>query len=244
MRVVLKNDTQPADGGSMGNSTQAVSYLRVSGLGQVSGDGFTRQREAIAQRAEAEGFELVAEFVDEGVSGTKGLCERPGLSALLDRVLSNGVRIVLVEKADRLARDLIEGELILREFRKAGVRVVESESGTDLTDGDDNPTATLIRQVLGAVSEFEKSAIVSKLRGARARKRRETGRCEGPRPYGELEGEADILRQVRRLRRRNPKTGESRSAAAIAVELDRLRLPTRSGRPWSRHSVREILKRV
>lgn len=227
---------------------KAVSYLRVSSRAQVDGDGFTRQRAAIEKRARSLGVDVASEFTDEGVSGTKQLADRPGLSALLGRVLGNGVRLVLVEKADRLARDLIEGELILREFRKAGVRGVEAESGTDLTAGDEcNATATLIRQVLGAVAEFEKTAMVAKLRAARTRKRSETGSCEGVPAYGSdprRPEEARIVSEVRRLRRANPKTGKHRSAAAIADELTRLGLPTRLGRPWSRHSVREILKRL
>jgi DNA invertase Pin-like site-specific DNA recombinase len=55
------------------------------------------------------------------------------LTALVERVASNCVRTVLVERADRLARDLVEGELILRELRQAGVRVIEAEAGTDRT---------------------------------------------------------------------------------------------------------------
>lgn len=220
-------------------ASKAVSYLRVSGLGQVDGDGFTRQRECIAARADALGLVLVDEYRDEGVSGTTSLGERPGLSALLERVLSNGVRVLLVEKADRLARDLIAGELILREFRTAGVRVVECESGTDLTDGDEsNPTATLIRQVLGAVAEFEKSALVAKLRAARERKRRETGRCEGRKPYPD-----DVVRTIKRLRRKNPATGKVRGYGEIAKELDRLGIPTKSGKPWNRGTVESILGR-
>ncbi|MFI5397922.1 MAG: recombinase family protein [Candidatus Binatia bacterium] len=57
------------------------------------------------------------EYRDEGVSGTRDLDDREGLSDLLARIRSNGVRVVLVERADRLARDLIVGELILNQFR-------------------------------------------------------------------------------------------------------------------------------
>ena len=78
----------------------------VSGAAQVHGGGFPRQRDAVARRAAAMGAEVIAEFADEGGSGTLPLAERPGLSALLDRVLGNGMRLVLVEKADRLAREL------------------------------------------------------------------------------------------------------------------------------------------
>src|SRR6187200_814188 len=95
--------------------TKAVSYLRVSGQGQVQGDGFERQRTAIAKFAKAAKYEVVDEFRDEGVSGTKELEHRPGLAALLDRVESNGVKVVLVERADRLARDLMVNEVIVHQ---------------------------------------------------------------------------------------------------------------------------------
>ena len=58
--------------------------------------------------------------------------------------------------------------MILGQFRDLGVRVVAADSGTDLTAADEDPTRVLIRQVLGAVSQFEKSVIVAKLRAARA----------------------------------------------------------------------------
>jgi DNA invertase Pin-like site-specific DNA recombinase len=46
------------------------------------------------------------------------------------------------------------GELILNQFRDLGVKVIAADSGTELTAGDDDPTRTLIRQVLGAVAQF------------------------------------------------------------------------------------------
>ena len=217
-------------------NTPALAYLRVSGLAQVDGDGFTRQTEAISKRASSMGLEIVGDYRDEGVSGTKGLEDRPGLTALLERVLSNGVRTVLVERADRLARDLIQSELLLDEFRKAGVAVIDAESGSDLTS-EENPSAVLIRQVLGAVAEFDKSSTVSKLRAARIRKRKETGRCEGQKGYS-----PEVIREVKRLRRKNPKTGAVRSFAAIAREMDSLGIPTRRGGSWTASSVRTVLQ--
>ena len=92
---------------------KAVSYLRVSGKGQADGDGPERQRLAIARFAKAAGYSLVEEYSDIGVSGTKELADRPGLAALIDHLESNGVRVVIVERADRLARDLMVQEVIL-----------------------------------------------------------------------------------------------------------------------------------
>jgi DNA invertase Pin-like site-specific DNA recombinase len=37
----------------------------------------------------------------------------------------------------------------------------------------------MVRQILGAVSQFEKAMLVAKLKGARERKRTATGKCEG-----------------------------------------------------------------
>ena len=221
---------------------QAVSYLRVSGKGQIAGHGLPRQREVVRTYAKSHGLDLVGEYRDEGVSGTKGIADRPGLGELLERVAGNGVRVVLVERADRLARDLIESELIVRELRGLGVTVIAGEGGVNLSEGDDSdPTSKLIRQVLGAVSEFEKNSVVLKLRVSRIRARKRDGRCEGAKPFGFYEGEEGTLRRARQLRRRNGHSGKQRSYGAVAAVLNEERLSSRSGRPWTRGTVHNIL---
>src|ERR1019366_9001763 len=161
----------------------AIAYLRVSGLGQVDGDGLPRQAAAVTAYARHAGLTIVETYQDKGVSGTKDLEDRPGLAALLDRIESNGVRVVLVENASRLARDLIVSETILGQPRERGVKVFDAE-GIELTAADDDPTRRLIRQVLGAVAEFDRRVTVLKLRAARERVRRRDGRCEGRKPFG------------------------------------------------------------
>ena len=106
---------------------------------------------------------------------------------------------MLVERADRVARDLMVSEVILGQFRQAGVRVIAVDSGTDLTVADDDPTKTMIRQILGAVSQFEKSVIVHMLRAARERKKRKDGRCEGRKPFGHHPGEQMVIERIRDL---------------------------------------------
>jgi DNA invertase Pin-like site-specific DNA recombinase len=208
-----------------------LSYLRVSSRGQIDGDGFTRQREKIDQWVATHDAVHLGEFREEGVSGTTDLLARPALSRLMERILSGGgVHAVLIEKADRLARDLIVSELLLRQFNEMGIAVIECEGGNDLTLGNDNPTAKLVRQILGAVAEFEKSSIVRKLRSARNRKRAETGRCEGVKPYGSLRGEEAVVAVIRGLR------SEGLTTRQIAAELTSRGIPSRSGKPWS-HSV-------
>ena len=142
-------------------------------------------------------------------------------------VVVDGVRLVLVERADRLARDAYECEGILRTFAKHEVQVIEAEEGTDLT-ATDTPTGRLIRGILAQVAQFERDALVAKLRDARRR----TGRLGGP-PRVSPAARA----RARRLR------GQGLSLGAIAAKLDAECYPTPRGRPWSRSTVRGVLAR-
>jgi len=220
----------------------AVAYMRCSGLGQVDGDTWDRQLAAITKYAKAQGMQLVDEFRDAGVSGTKDLENRPGLAALLDRVESNGVRIVLVENATRLARDLMVSEVILQQLSDAGCKVIAADSGTDLTADTDDPTRRLIRQVLGAMAEFDRRVTVLKLRAARERIRRRAGRCEGRKPYGTRPGEAAAIERIRALYRK-PHGHERRSLREIADILNAEGVPTRTGKPWAKGTLHQIIGR-
>lgn len=228
----------------VGMMVKAVSYLRVSGKGQIDGDGFDRQTDVVVGFAASNGLTIVDTFRDEGVSGTNELADRPGLAVLLDRVESNGVKVVLVEKSQRLARDLMVAEMILAQFRKIGVQVIECDGGHDLTvSGDDSPTGKLIRQILGAVDEFDKNVTVLKLRAARERKRRQGQKCEGRKAYGERPGETVIVERILKLRRK-PRGADRLSFAAIADRLNTAGIPTRQGGLWRPSTIQNVVKRA
>lgn len=218
--------------------TPALSYLRVSGLGQVGGDGFERQREAIGNFADKTCHVITQEYLDQGVSGTTDFDAREGLNALMLHVRSNYVRVVIVERMDRIARDLVVGELILAEFRKLEVKVLSADGGVDLTVASSDPTAIFIRQILGAVAQLEKTMIVSKLAAARGRKRKAEGKCEGRKFYGYHPGEAAVLERIRLL------AAEGMNAGQIASVLNMEGLPAREGGPWHRRSMHNIVKRL
>jgi DNA invertase Pin-like site-specific DNA recombinase len=210
----------------------------VSGKGQVDGDGFPRQRDTIARYAKKNKIQLVAEYVEKGVTGTKELSDRQALSDLFARLDSNGVRMVLVERADRLARDLMVSEILLAQFRERQVKVVECEGGSDLTVADGDPTRKLIRQILSAVAEFDKCVIVDKLRAARNRMRRNSGRCEGRKPYGDREGEGEVIAKIQELKKAGNNLQE------IADNLNAENIPTRTGKQWQRQQIKNVLDRV
>jgi DNA invertase Pin-like site-specific DNA recombinase len=179
--------------------TKAYAYVRVSGKGQILADGPDRQRESIAKYAAAQSITIVQEFFEAGVSGTKDSFDRPALTELFTALRADGVRMVLVERADRLARDLMISEIILAEFKKLGVKVIEVEGGNDLTVEDNEPTKVLIRQILACVAQFEKCCMVQKLASARLRIRQAGKRCEGPKPYGDRDGERRTINVIQEL---------------------------------------------
>ena len=221
---------------------KAFSYLRVSGKGQVLGDGFPRQREAIEKYAKASGISIEEEFRDEGISGTTELADRDGLARLLENIESTGVRTVLVERSDRVARDLLVGEVILGQFRDLGVTVIEAASGNILTSDDADATKVLIRQILGSVAQFDKSVTVAKLRSARDRKRKNEGRCEGRKPFGARPGEQDVFDRIIALRK--SRRGQRRlSFRKIAQVLNAEGIHARSGKPWNGTTIRNMVAR-
>jgi hypothetical protein len=81
-----------------------------------------------------------------------------------------------------------------------------------------SPTAILVRQVLGAIAQFDKATLVAKLRAARDRKRVRTGKCGGRRSH--IEARPEVVALARTLRRKRPKGGQ-RSLRDIAAELER-----------------------
>jgi DNA invertase Pin-like site-specific DNA recombinase len=159
--------------------TKAYAYLRVSGNGQVQGDGSPRQLEAIRRYAAAHDIRTVCVFRDEGVSGTRELLDRPALVETTTALLSDGVRPALVEKLDRLARDLMARETIIGDLRKRGFDLV-SACEPDLLQ--DDPTRKLMRRIMGAIAEHEKTMTVLNLRGAPMRVKAKSGRCRRRKP--------------------------------------------------------------
>src|SRR6185437_6147688 len=155
---------------------QAFAYLRVSGKGQLDGDGFERQALAIAEYARTHSIHIAATFEEQGVSGTTELDDRPALQAMLGALQSGEANLVIIERLDRWARDLMVQETILSDLMKQGFKVV-SVCEPDLCCTD--PSRVLIRQIFGAIAQYDRAMTVLKLRGARQRMKAKTGRCEG-----------------------------------------------------------------
>ena len=119
-----------------------------------------------------------------------------------------------------------------------GIDLVAADNPTSFLD--DTPTARLIRQVLGAVSEFEKVMLVAKLKGARDRKRRSGARVEGRKPLSETKPE--VVELARQLSRARPKGGK-RSLREISAMLEAAGHVTSAGTPHTATAIKLMLER-
>lgn len=216
----------------------AFAYIRVSGRGQdtrknddVVKDGFTRQRLAIEQYAVSKGITITQWFQD--VQTGKDEWElRPGWSSMVAALGVN--RLILVEKLDRVARAVLIQELIIRDLAKREVSLVTA-TGDDATD--EAPERVMFRQLLGVFAQYERATLTLKLRGARQRKKEDTGRCEGRKPFGFRDGEAETLDLMNKYRT----AGHTFDNVAIALNQHGKR--TRYGGKWIGATVRKILSR-
>jgi DNA invertase Pin-like site-specific DNA recombinase len=180
---------------------------------------------------------IVDWFYDPAVSGADPIEVRPGFSALLDRLESNGVRTVVVEDASRFARDLVAQELGVLLLIKRGVRVLTA-NGDDLTDTSD-PSRVMMRQIAGSFAQYEKTRLVTKLRSAREHVREAKGKCEGRKSYAERDPE--LVLAAKRLHRRSPK-GHRRSLREIASELAAMGYRNKYGAPYSASCVKSMVE--
>src|SRR5262249_51693624 len=98
---------------------------------------------------------------------------------------------VLAAVPNRFARDLIVQETLHRMLKAQGIEIIAADSPGAFVE--DTPTATLVRQVLGAVAQFDKAMTVAKLRLARDRVRNRDGKCEGRKSHAEERPEAVAL---------------------------------------------------
>ena len=211
---------------------KAFAYLRVSGKGQVDGDGFPRQLAAIRDYAQHQGLKIMHVFREEGISGTTDLEDRPALLELLEALAANGTRLVLIEKLDRLARDLMVQETIIADIRKRGFELI-SVTETDLLQND--PARIMMRQIFGAIGQYEKAMIVAKLRGARQRMKAKTGSCESRKAYGYYQGESEVIERMKALR------AEGLGFDRIADKLNADGIPLRVGKKWWGKTINGIL---
>jgi DNA invertase Pin-like site-specific DNA recombinase len=146
-------------------------YMRVSTLDQHPETQVHDLRAMAAQR----GLEIIHEYTDHGISGTRA--RRPGLDQMLDDARRGRFDVVLVWACDRLARSVKHFLEVLDELNRLNVEFVSFRENLD-TGG---PLGRAVIIIVSAIAELERSLIVERVRAGMRRARLE-GRHIGRKP--------------------------------------------------------------
>ena len=201
-----------------------TSSKSSSGDDQDSGK---RQKHSVHSFCKSKNWEIGNEFWDKGVSGTLDVLNRPSFLEMLNYCEEYGIDTIVFESSSRLSRDLICMETGFQYLSSLGYTLISVDSPKTFVEN--TPTSVLIRQVLGCISQFEKSNLVEKLRVSRKRKsklnksrnyisRTGRGKVEGVKKLTELNPELSGL-VVKYRRKKDRRTKKSLSYMKISKLL-------------------------
>jgi DNA invertase Pin-like site-specific DNA recombinase len=135
---------------------RAAIYVRVSTDKQT----VENQLRELRQIAERRGWEVVKEYQDAGISGSKGRDGRPGLDEMLKDAQRRRFDVVMAWAIDRLGRSLIDLLGTIQALEACGVDLYLDQQAIATT----TPAGKLMFQVTGAFAEFERSMIRQRVR--------------------------------------------------------------------------------
>jgi DNA invertase Pin-like site-specific DNA recombinase len=138
---------------------KAAIYVRVSSPDQHVESQLYDLRELAAQR----GYEIVHEYEDRGISGTKA--RRPGLDALMADVHRKKFSVVLVAAFDRIARSTRNFLQIIDELDSLGIEFISRREGVATGDA----MGRLFVTIISAIAELERSLVVERVKSGMRR---------------------------------------------------------------------------
>jgi len=148
-----------------------AGYVRVSTLDQVEyGKGLEIQKDIIKEYCRKNNLKLSKIYEEQGISG--GLDKRPALAELQADVAAKIIKTVIINRLDRLARNLLLQESILSDFEERGAKVISIDE-PDILSTD--PSRVLLRQMKGAINQYEKAMIVTRMKAGRSKKANDGG---------------------------------------------------------------------
>ena len=135
---------------------QVAIYARVSTTGQT----VENQIRELRQVAKRSGWEVIEEFIDRGISGSKGRDKRPAFDKLLTAATRREFDVVMAWSVDRLGRSLQHLVGFLGEIHGAGVDLYLHQQGLDTT----TPSGRAMFGMLSVFSEFERAMIQERVK--------------------------------------------------------------------------------
>lgn len=143
-------------------------YTRVSTDQQTT----ENQRLELMAVAERNGWEIVAEFTDHGISGAKGRDQRPGYDNLMKAVARREIDLVACWAVDRLGRSLQNLVTFLTEINAKGVDLYLHQQALDTS----TPSGRAMFGMLSVFADFERELIRSRIMAGLARSEKKPGR--------------------------------------------------------------------
>ncbi|MBD1542989.1 recombinase family protein [Arthrobacter sp. IA7] len=116
--------------------TKAVGYLRQSKR-KLDSISFDIQQSAIEDHCRRNNLELVAVHGDQGISGLKGVDQRPGMQAALEDLKTGKASVLVVWKFSRVSRNRLHQAMILQELKdlRAGIQAATEPIDTSSAAG-------------------------------------------------------------------------------------------------------------
>ena len=161
----------------------------------------------LREYAERRGWEIVEEFIDQGVSGCKEF--RPALNRLMSDACRRQFDAVLVWKIDRFGRSLKHLVNALADLAALGVAFVSLRDNLDLS----TPSGRLMFQIIGAMAEFERALIQERVRAGIRNARAKGKRLGRPRVIVDASRIADLRTQGRSWAQIKDELGVSKGTA-------------------------------
>lgn len=152
----------------------AAIYARVSTTNGQTPDNQLRELRAVAARMH---WHVLEEFVDKGISGSKGRDKRPAFDALCRAATQRRIDVVMAWSVDRLGRSLTDLVAFLGDLHAKNVDLYLHRQGIDTT----TPGGKALFQMLGVFAEFERALIRERVNAGMARAKAQGKRLGRPR---------------------------------------------------------------
>lgn len=166
--------------------TKAVIYARVSTKDQ----NCERQLNELKEYAERAQIELIDEFVDIGISGTKGREDRPELARMMKGATARRFNKVLVWSLDRMGRSTQHLVNLSEELRELNIDLFILDQSIDTS----TPHGRMFFTIVSSFAQFERDMIAERVRSGMAEAKRQ-GKQIG-RPKGTPE---ELVKKVLKL---------------------------------------------
>jgi site-specific DNA recombinase len=220
---------------------RTAAYLRVSTDEQAdSGLGLDAQRTRVLGMAAAKGWAEPRLFVDEGISGTKDVAERPALAQLLEATRNAEIHAVIVLDLSRLARKTRLVLDLVEQITSHDVAFLSCKESLDTS----TPQGQFVLTLFAALAQLERDQIAERTRAALAERGRRDGERGGRLPFGYwrsaqgIQADPERANVVRKIYRWHAR-GES--LRTIAQKLNDAGVPGPTGSTWKHTAVNSIL---